>query len=124
MVSMNEQISQLMDGELDDAEAHRLFGALKHSEAQREWQAYHLIGDALRDTSAVSHDFMGHFSERLAEEPTVLAPHRLSSHNTRTYSLVRRCFRDGGGTGGLGGIANGRGAYTTRRPGRGESATG
>ena len=87
MVRTNEKISQLMDGELDDAEAQRFFGALQDSEAQREWQAYHLIGDVLRDTSAVSGDFMGRFSERLAGEPTVLAPHRLSGHNTRTIAL-------------------------------------
>ena len=87
MVRMNEKISQLMDGEMDDAEAQRFFGALQDSEAQREWQAYHLIGDVLRDTSAVSDDFMGRFSERLADEPTVLAPHRLSRHNPRTIAL-------------------------------------
>ncbi|BCB26982.1 sigma-E factor negative regulatory protein [Sulfurimicrobium lacus] len=87
MVRTNEKISQLMDGELDDAEAQRFFAALQDSEAQREWQAYHLIGDVLRDTSVVSDDFMGRFSERLAGEPTVLAPHRTSRHNTRTIAL-------------------------------------
>jgi len=87
MVRMNEQISQVMDGELDDEEAQRFFGALRDSEAQREWHAYHLIGDVLRDTSAVSDDFMGRFSARLAEEPTVLAPHRLPKRNPRMIAL-------------------------------------
>jgi len=83
----NEQISQLMDGEVDDAEAQRFFGLLQDSEAQREWQAYHLIGDVLRDTSSVSDGFMARFSERLAEEPTVLAPRRLPSRSPRTIAL-------------------------------------
>jgi len=87
MVRMNEQVSQLMDGEADDAEAQRFFSALQDPEMQREWHTYHLIGDVLRDTSVVSDDFMGRFSARLAEEPTVLAPHRLPKHSPRTMAL-------------------------------------
>lgn len=87
MVRMNEQISQLMDGELDDAEAQRFFRALQDPEAQREWLTYHRIGDILRDTSSVSEGFMGRFSARLAEEPTVLAPHRLPKRSPRTLAL-------------------------------------
>lgn len=87
MVRMNEQISQLMDGELDDAETQRLLGALHDAEAQREWQAYHLIGDVLRDTSFVSDGYMARFGARLAEEPTVLAPHRLPKHSPRMIAL-------------------------------------
>jgi len=87
MVRINEQISQLMDGEVDDAAAQRFFGALQDSEAQREWHAYHLIGDVLRDTSSVSDGFMGRFSASLAEEPTVLAPHRLPKRSPRTIAL-------------------------------------
>lgn len=87
MVRMNEQISQLMDGEADEAEAQRFFGALRDSEAQREWHTYHLIGDVLRDSSAVSDDFMGRFGARLAEEPTVLAPRRLPKSSPRRIAL-------------------------------------
>jgi sigma-E factor negative regulatory protein RseA len=84
---MDEQISQLMDGELDDDEAQRLLASLRRPEAQHEWHAYHLIGDALRDTSSVSTGFMERFSAQLAEEPTVLAPHRLPRRNPRTIAL-------------------------------------
>jgi len=87
MVRMNEQISRLMDGEVDDGEAQRFLGVLQDAEAQREWHAYHLIGDVLRDTPAVSDGFMGRFSARLAEEPTVLAPHRLPKRSPRTIAL-------------------------------------
>lgn len=88
MVRMNEQVSQMMDGELDDAQAQRFLGALRDSGMRREWQVYHLIGDVLRDTSAVSGDFMARFSQRLAEEPTVLAPRRLPArHSPRMLAL-------------------------------------
>lgn len=87
MVGMNEQISRLMDGELDDEEVNGLIVELRDLDAQREWQAYHLIGDALRDTEPVSDDFMMRFSARLAEEPTVLAPHRLPKRSPVTMAL-------------------------------------
>ena len=84
---MNEQISQLMDGELDDDQAQRLFAAMQRSETPHEWQAYHLVGDALRDTPPVSSDFMQRFSARLAEEPTVLAPQRAFRRKPRMIAL-------------------------------------
>lgn len=84
---MNEQISEFMDGEVDDAEAKRLIAALQYSDAQHEWHAYHLIGDELRGTSSVSSNFMDRFSVRLADEPTVLAPRRFAKPHARTFAL-------------------------------------
>jgi sigma-E factor negative regulatory protein RseA len=84
---MNEQISELMDGELDDEMATRLFGALKSSDAVQDWQTYHLIGDALRATPSLSPDFMERFSARLADEPTVLAPRRAHKRAPRLIAL-------------------------------------
>jgi sigma-E factor negative regulatory protein RseA len=84
---MNEQISGFMDGEVDEEQAKRLIASLQRSEAQREWHAYHLIGDELRDTPPVSGDFMERFSARLAEEPTVLAPARLARPRAKTFAL-------------------------------------
>lgn len=84
---MKEQISEFMDGEVDEAEAKRLIAALQSSEAQHEWHAYHLIGDELRGTSSVSGDFMDRFRMSLAEEPTVLAPKRLAMPHARTFAL-------------------------------------
>ncbi|MBZ0104984.1 MAG: sigma-E factor negative regulatory protein [Sulfuricella denitrificans] len=84
---MNEQISEFMDGEVDEAESKRLIAILQHSEAKHEWHAYHLIGDELRGTSSVSRDFMDRFSARLADEPTVLAPARFARPRTRTFAL-------------------------------------
>lgn len=87
MVKMDERISQLMDGELDDEESRRLLASLRQPETQHEWHAYHLIGDVMRDTSPVSGGFMERFNARLAEEPTVLAPQRLPRRHPRTIAL-------------------------------------
>ena len=69
-----EQISALMDGELDEAHVHALCAQLKNEESSECWAAYHLIGDALRNECLPQKGFSRRFAERLAEEPTVLAP--------------------------------------------------
>ena len=72
---MKEQISALMDGELDDEDTRIVFGKLKQGEALRdEWEIYHLIGDGMRQTPLLNSDFNSRFALRLAAEPTVLAP--------------------------------------------------
>ena len=83
-------ISALMDGELDDAEAQRQIGRLKVDEQSRErWDEFHLIGDALRREPLLSSGFAESFSKRLADEPTVLAPRRITRKARRvtTYAL-------------------------------------
>ena len=75
---MKERISQLMDGELDAREADRAIDALAGDrEALEAWRAYHLAGDALRDTPQLSAGFAERLAQKLAEEPTVLAPRRI-----------------------------------------------
>ena len=69
-----EQISALMDGELDEGRAHSLCAQLKSEESVECWAAYHLIGDALRNECMAQQGFAERFAERLAAEPTVLAP--------------------------------------------------
>jgi sigma-E factor negative regulatory protein RseA len=72
---IKNQISALMDGELDDDEARIVLGRLKQdAEARDEWQIYHMIGDSLRQTPAGNSGFSARFAEKLAAEPTVLAP--------------------------------------------------
>ena len=74
---MTEQLSTLMDSELSDAEALRLVKAMKTDPALRDaWDSYHLIGDALRKSPELSLDFSAKLSQRLAQEPTILAPRR------------------------------------------------
>lgn len=74
---MNENISRLMDGELDEAEFERCCAQLKSGDAIQTWMCYHVIGDHLRGTvagRAGSTAFVGRVSAALAAEPTVLAP--------------------------------------------------
>ena len=72
---MKESISQLMDGELDERATEAALGALRRdAQAIDAWRTYHLVSDAMRDTPLLSAGFAARFSERLAAEPTVLAP--------------------------------------------------
>ncbi len=74
---MKEQISALMDGELDDDDARIVFGKLKQADALRDdWEIYHLIGDGMRQTPLRDDQFTARFAARLAAEPTILAPQR------------------------------------------------
>ncbi|MEO8509456.1 MAG: sigma-E factor negative regulatory protein [Betaproteobacteria bacterium] len=71
---MNENISRLMDGELDEAEFERCCAGLKSDDAMRTWVCYHVIGDQLRGAHAHSARLSTRFAAALAAEPTVLAP--------------------------------------------------
>jgi sigma-E factor negative regulatory protein RseA len=72
---MKERISALMDGELDERAAGEAIGALhRDGEALECWRIYHLISDGMRDTRLLSAGFAARVSQRLAAEPTVLAP--------------------------------------------------
>lgn len=71
---MNEHISRLMDGELEDVEFERLGAELKTDAALQTWVCYHAIGDHLRGTHGVAPGFARRFAATLAAEPTVLAP--------------------------------------------------
>jgi sigma-E factor negative regulatory protein RseA len=68
-------LSDLMD---DEAGTHELEAAIKRlcqdEAAQERWALYHSIGDAMRGTQMLSPDFEQSLRERLAAEPTVLAP--------------------------------------------------
>jgi sigma-E factor negative regulatory protein RseA len=76
-----QDISDLMDGELDIDTAARQIARLKSDSTAREaWDGYHLIGDAMRGQSshgpASATAFCVRLAEVLANEPTVLAPQR------------------------------------------------
>jgi len=75
---MKEQISALMDGELDERAAGEAIERLRReAEALETWRVYHLISDGMRDTRLLSAGFTARLSERLAAEPAVLAPSSL-----------------------------------------------
>lgn len=85
---MKQQISVLMDGELFDDEAEALLEKLKHSpDVCEEWQAYHLIGDVLRQPDHSCCNISAAMRERLEAEPTVLAPRNQTRRNARWFAL-------------------------------------
>ncbi len=68
-------LSGLMDGEADTHELEAAIRRLCQDEAAQErWMLYHGIGDAMRGMPSLSEDFNSAFHDRLAAEPTVLAP--------------------------------------------------
>ena len=75
---MKERISALMDGELEGRAAEEAIESLRgEGEALESWRMYHLISDGMRDSRLLSAGLTARVSERLAAEPTVLAPGRL-----------------------------------------------
>lgn len=74
---MSQDISTLMDGELDSDEAARAIRAICASEDHRaRWATYHLIGDAMRGDAAGRPARAQRIFDALEREPTVLAPRR------------------------------------------------
>lgn len=72
---MKSEISALLDGELAPEAAGRAIETLRRQgDLRREWEIYHLIGDAMRRAPALSPYFSDRVMECLAREPTVLAP--------------------------------------------------
>ena len=83
-----DRISALMDGELAGAEAARLVADVRDKQGLREtWATYHLIGEALRGEPCSDCAVAGSVAKRLAAEPTVLAPRRISGDIGRRWAL-------------------------------------
>lgn len=81
---MKQQLSDLMDGELDVAQGNAAWNALANDAELRDcWRTYHFIGDCMRHE--VVYDVVLHPAStskimgRLADEPTILAPRRKSA---------------------------------------------
>lgn len=79
---MNEQLSALMDGELDRTQAAKVITQLGANEDQRDcWETYHLMADVMRADTLDEQAVCGKRRQRanaifaaLADEPTVFAP--------------------------------------------------
>jgi len=83
-----EQISAMMDGELDEGQVGMQLGRLRAEPGLREcWVTFHVIGDALRGERLVRDAFAGQVLEKLESEPTVVAPRRIAAKRMRTYVL-------------------------------------
>jgi len=74
---MTQDISSLMDGELEAHEAGRVVQACCASEEQKQtWYVYHVIGDAIRGQAPRRAEMPDRILAALREQPTVLAPRR------------------------------------------------
>jgi sigma-E factor negative regulatory protein RseA len=88
---MNEQISALIDNEIDAADAAHLIAAIQSSSTSAAaWSQYHLIGDAMRGADALSADFKYHLMQRIELEPTVLAPRPQLDGSAESLTRSRR----------------------------------
>lgn len=77
---MTQELSTLMDGELDGQEAERIIrSCIGNEELKRKWQHYHVIGDTLRGDSPCREASTRRIMDAIAAEPTVLAPRRIAS---------------------------------------------
>jgi sigma-E factor negative regulatory protein RseA len=81
---MNEKISALMDGELENEDALQVIRGLGADAARRQsWDEYHLIGEALRGESTGEvvrrQKCAAAIFAKLAAEPTLLAPAAIKS---------------------------------------------
>ncbi len=77
MNELKQQLSALMDGEVDlDANPHLVKTALQSDELTHSWATYHLIGDILRGDRALKRDVAALTMQHLKNEPVVLAPKR------------------------------------------------
>lgn len=72
---MNEKLSALIDGDLDDLLTSQMIDQLNRNDSLRkDWDIYCLIGDVLRDEHGGTPDMVGRVMAGLDSEPTVLAP--------------------------------------------------
>lgn len=74
-----------MDGELDAVDTEKVISALKRKDdLLSEWETYHVISDALRYPAAsLPIDVTRRVSDRLINEPMLLAPRALSQLRKR-----------------------------------------
>jgi sigma-E factor negative regulatory protein RseA len=85
---MKENLSAMLDGELDSDAVGRICGRLRDDvELRQTWETYALIGDALRGTATTGMSRAA-FAARLASEPTALAPR--ASTTARPAARVAR----------------------------------
>lgn len=72
---MKDQLSALIDGELDiESSAHLITSAKSGGELKSTWATYHLIGDAMRGDTPLRQDFTSRVMLAIEAEAVVLAP--------------------------------------------------
>jgi sigma-E factor negative regulatory protein RseA len=74
---MTQEISALVDGEVDSADLDGIIKACHQSDQHKHaWRSYHLIGEALRAEHGQVVGLEQRILAQLQSEPTILAPRR------------------------------------------------
>lgn len=86
---MKDQLSALIDGELDiESSAHLITSAKSSGELKNAWVSYHLIGDAMRGDAPLRQDFTNRVMLALEAEPTVLAAKVSSDSDSNASNVI------------------------------------
>jgi len=86
---MTQEISELMDSELQGAQAERAIRRCCGEQGSREnWRAYHAIGEVMRGGGAVRAGSTLRILDAIEAEPTVLAPRRVRFAGVARFALA------------------------------------
>jgi len=84
---MREEISRLVDGELDEEQFDAACGELKAKDGMATWVCYHVIGETLREgSSEIAPGLSQKLLNRLAAEPPIVAPRRRVHRPPMSYA--------------------------------------
>ncbi|MBI1835462.1 MAG: sigma-E factor negative regulatory protein [Burkholderiales bacterium] len=93
MTKTNADLSDMMDGELSDAQIEQMLAQMNSDSSLRQsWDTYHLAADAISSDEfafKLSDDFMANLSARLQQEPVVLAPKHSHTSSPAVPSAAR-----------------------------------
>lgn len=96
---MKDQLSALIDGELDIASAEHVIKATKSGgELKQCWAHYHLIGDAIRgdighNEAHTSQHFSARVMAELENEPIIFAPNASAASEVALQASAGGAFR-------------------------------
>jgi sigma-E factor negative regulatory protein RseA len=77
---MKQQLSALVDGEVDVERCEHIFLAAKSTgEVAQAWRDYHIIRDVMRDEAWMQSDMTSRIMAELDNEPTILAPQAIAN---------------------------------------------
>lgn len=86
---MKDQLSALIDGELDiESSEHLITSAKSGGELKTTWATYHLIGDAMRGDAPLRQDFTSRVMMAIEAEPVVLAPKATSDNESDVNNIT------------------------------------
>jgi len=87
---MKQQLSALVDGEVDVERCEHIFLAAKSTgDVAQAWRDYHVIRDVIREECWVESDMTSRIMAQLDDEPTILAPQAVTVSEKVTHIRPR-----------------------------------